>query len=117
MEGCENIRDGPPPWDMRGIKRQQKMACGRGREKEKERERETREREGWRILEHALKAQQELKCHSVYTCLHVSSPHCVSVCVHIVCVSATSTHAQPLCACVLVRDRTIPAGIMPAQKK
>lgn len=50
MEGCGNIRDGPPsptpPWDMRGIKRQQKMACGRGREKEKEREGDTdRERE------------------------------------------------------------------------
>lgn len=51
-------------------------------------------------------------CTRVSTCLQPI----VCLCVHIVCVSATSTHAQPLCACVFVRDRRIPAGNVPQEK-
>lgn len=101
MEGCGNIRDGPPspPSSPLGHERHEEAAENglwqRQRERKGKRERHRqRAREGWRILELVLKAQRGLKCHSVYTCLHVSPPYCVSVCVHIVCVSATSTHAS-----------------------
>lgn len=101
MEGCGNIRDGPPSPPLplgtrealRGSRKWLVAEAERKKRKERERDRQ-RAREGWRILELVLKAQRGLKCHSVDTCLHVSPPYCVSVCVRIVCVSATSTHAS-----------------------
>lgn len=52
--------------------------------------------EGWRILDHVLKAQQELKCHSVYAvCARVFTSLCASV-------------RMIFCVCVCVRARLRP---------
>lgn len=113
MEGWENIRESSSPlWDIRNIKRWQKMACGKDRMRASE--------SSWREMENnracPLRHSKSLNA-TACTCHCTSSPVWMCACERVHVYHAFNLTKHSTFEYVYEIEGRSPTGIMPAQRR
>lgn len=113
MEGWENIRESSSPlWDIRNIKRWQKMACGKDRMRASE--------SSWREMENnracPLRHSKSLNA-TACTCHCTSSPVWMCTCERVHVYHAFNLTKHSTFEYVYETEGRSPTGIVPAQRR